>query len=58
MGCRDCDSVTEIRNVYWPYRWGAATVLIYACPRHAQEIITALNAAQEALVLERSRREP
>jgi len=50
MSCKDCQDFQENSNGAYPYRWGAATVELLACRKHAKEIFNALNAVQKAKV--------
>jgi hypothetical protein len=45
MGCESCEK-TEALGMVAYYRWGKANIGIIACPKHAKEIIEALNKAQ------------
>jgi len=45
MSCDDCDKYQDEMKVAF-YRWGKANIGLLACPVHAQEIISVLNAAQ------------
>ena len=46
MACQQCDA-WEMQNKRYYYRWGTANVALIACPKHAKEIIDALNVIQK-----------
>ena len=45
MSCEECDKFSEKGAIFW-YRWNIANIGIVACPKHAKEIIEALNEKQ------------
>jgi hypothetical protein len=45
MSCDECEIYQDGMTIAY-YRWGKANIGILACPKHATEIISALNKAQ------------
>lgn len=46
MSCQACEDFQESGDRSYPYRWGAADVLLLACEQHAREIFDVLRAHQ------------
>jgi len=46
MSCHLCDQACQEKTACYPFRWKTATIEIYGCRRHVNEVITALRQVQ------------